>query len=340
MTDIPKITLCAIVKDQAVLLRRLLEHHRDLYDEAVVVDTGSGDGSFDVATELGAVTDHFPWCDDFSAARNHGLDMATGDWILVLDCDEIIAPDDFPRLRALAGASSRDGWVLPQLNYFAERRDHGREPVGPEHAPYCCGASGFVAVWSIRLFPNHPALRYRGVVHETLVEGARALGLNLRTCDAPVHHQGHLAGPEHREDRTQTNGRLLARKIRNQPNDPWARYEMATHLAGVGLIKLAERLLEKTLADFPHWQDRHRILLLLGKLQMEQGAPAVATAHYHAALIARPDWPACWEAVIDGHLSLDAFDEAARYLEQAHQLFPQREYLKRFEAQVSAKIGR
>ena len=335
-----KISLCAIVKDQVVLLRRLLEHHRNLFDEAVIVDTGSADDSFSVAAELGAVVDHFPWCDDFSAARNHGLDMATGDWILVLDCDEIISQEDFPRLRALVADPTRTCFKFPQLNYFPVRRGPGWEPAGPEHEPYCLGASGYVTAWSIRLFPNRKALRFRGVVHESLAEGVRSAGLNIKACDAPIHHQGHLPGMEHRADRTIVNGRLLARKIRNQPEDPSTRYEMATFLAGVGHISLAVRLLEKTLTDFPNWPDKHRVHLLLGQIRSAQGALADAATHYQAALAARPDWPACWEAVITNQLSLGSIPEAGRYLDQARQLFPERAAWRGFEAQVPAEIGR
>ena len=52
-----------------------------------------------VAKKHGARIGHFEWCDDFSAARNESLKMATGDWILVLDCDETISPSDFDKIR-------------------------------------------------------------------------------------------------------------------------------------------------------------------------------------------------------------------------------------------------
>lgn len=340
MTAGPKISLCAIVKNQAGLLGRLLEHHRDLFDEAVVVDTGSSDDSLAVAEAAGAVVDTFAWRDDFSAARNHGLDLATGDWILVLDCDELIAKDGFSGLRELVRAGRQAAFVLPQLNYFPVRRGIGWEPVGSENAPYCQNATGFVTAWSIRLFPNRPKLRYCGVVHESLQDRALAEGLDLERCETPIHHQGHLRGPEHRADRTGVNGHLLIRKLKDKPADPWARYEMAAHLAGTGKADLARKLLEQSLRDHPEWSDAFRAHLLLGEIRMNMGLKQEALAQYQAALEARPDWPACWEATIRGQLSLSRFQLAEQYLTQARQLFPRCPTWDLIDAQVSTSSGR
>ena len=61
---------------------------RPVCDEIVVVDTGSTDDTVAVAESFGAVVAHRPWDDDFAAARNRALDLATGEWILYIDADE------------------------------------------------------------------------------------------------------------------------------------------------------------------------------------------------------------------------------------------------------------
>ncbi|MEZ6021343.1 MAG: glycosyltransferase [Planctomycetota bacterium] len=50
-----------------------------IVDEICVVDTGSTDNTIDIARNQGARVESFVWCDDFAAARNASLAMATGD---------------------------------------------------------------------------------------------------------------------------------------------------------------------------------------------------------------------------------------------------------------------
>ena len=69
----------------------------------IVVDTGSSDDTAAIALRCGARVLHFDWCDDFSAARNAGLEAARGRWILVLDADEYLPEESIPTLRGLIG---------------------------------------------------------------------------------------------------------------------------------------------------------------------------------------------------------------------------------------------
>src|SRR6185295_10128605 len=95
-------------------------------DEVIVADTGSTDRTEQVARDLGAVVCRFPWCDDFSAARNFALSHARGDWIFWLDADEELLPESVAELReclarkdALAFQVRRqDLWQAGRLDYF------------------------------------------------------------------------------------------------------------------------------------------------------------------------------------------------------------------------------
>ena len=57
-------------------------------DEIVVVDTGSTDGTQDIARQFGARVHEQPWQDDFAFHRNHCLELCRNDWLLILDGDE------------------------------------------------------------------------------------------------------------------------------------------------------------------------------------------------------------------------------------------------------------
>ena len=75
-----RLSLCMIVKDEAVMLPGFLERVRGLWDELVVVDTGSTDTSVALLEASGARVLHQPWRHDFALARNHSLEAATGEW--------------------------------------------------------------------------------------------------------------------------------------------------------------------------------------------------------------------------------------------------------------------
>ena len=59
-----------------------------IVDEMIVVDTGSTDNTRELAAKMGAKVIQNPWCDDFSSARNAGLEQVTSDYVLWMDADE------------------------------------------------------------------------------------------------------------------------------------------------------------------------------------------------------------------------------------------------------------
>jgi len=73
------LTLCTIVKNEEATLSRTLDSVKGVVDEIVVLDTGSGDRTREIARESGARVYDFEWCDDFAAARNESLKHARGD---------------------------------------------------------------------------------------------------------------------------------------------------------------------------------------------------------------------------------------------------------------------
>src|SRR3990172_5816578 len=88
----PRVSLCMIVRDEAAMLPAFLEAARGSWDELLAVDTGSTDATPELLAAAGATVLHRPWDDDFAAARNFGLERASGEWVLVLDADERVGP--------------------------------------------------------------------------------------------------------------------------------------------------------------------------------------------------------------------------------------------------------
>ena len=95
------ISLCMIVRDEELALPRCLESVKGLFDEMIIVDTGSVDNTRRIAEEAAGKVYDFEWTDDFSAARNYSLSLAKGDWLMWLDADDVIESRDRELLKEL-----------------------------------------------------------------------------------------------------------------------------------------------------------------------------------------------------------------------------------------------
>lgn len=81
---------CIIAKNEEALIGRMLESVK-WADQIVVVDTGSIDNTVQISKQYGAeVYLDFIWIDDFSAAQNHAKSKMRTDWIISIDCDEVL----------------------------------------------------------------------------------------------------------------------------------------------------------------------------------------------------------------------------------------------------------
>src|SRR5690606_25783460 len=87
----PCIAATLIVRNESRCITRCLDSVRPWVDRILVLDTGSTDDTVQLAEHGGAKVHHLAWPGDFSAARNHALDLADADWHLILDADEWIA---------------------------------------------------------------------------------------------------------------------------------------------------------------------------------------------------------------------------------------------------------
>ena len=97
------LSVCMIVKNEAEFLERCLTSVRPAADQIVVVDTGSTDGSDEIARSFGAEVVRAEWRNDFAWARNISLDRAKCAWILWLDADDVVPARRSQAYRVEAG---------------------------------------------------------------------------------------------------------------------------------------------------------------------------------------------------------------------------------------------
>jgi len=91
------ISLCMIVKNEEAVLKRCLDSLHGLYDELIIVDTGSTDSTKEIAAQYTDKFFDFTWVNDFSKARNFAFSKCTMDYIYSADADEVL--DEENRMR-------------------------------------------------------------------------------------------------------------------------------------------------------------------------------------------------------------------------------------------------
>lgn len=244
----PSLSLSVIARDEERFLGDCLQSVRGIVDEIVVVDTGSTDRTRSIALEHGARVVDFAWCDDFSAARNAGLDAVRGSHVLVLDADERLM-DEAGSLRR-AASNPRCAIGLLAL--------HDANALDARPADVL---SGRARLWTPcfvpRFFVNDPALRFQRRVHETvtgdplrLAEFLASRRLAIEPLDAAIVHYGEVPALRAERSKRARNTRLLERALAENPSDGDLAGFLAMEIVRAGDAKAARALGEKHLWPF------------------------------------------------------------------------------------------
>jgi len=200
------LTFCIIVKNEEKNLPRCLASVKNVVDEMVVLDTGSTDRTTEIAKEFGAKVHYFEWCNDFAAARNESLKYVTGDWVLVLDADEYLAPKIGQHIRE---AIKNESYILINLL---------REEIGAQQSPYSLVS---------RLFRNHPEIQfsrpYHAIVDDSITEIlAKESHWEIASLpDIAVLHEGYQKGEITSKNKLERAKAAMESFFKNHPHDAY-----------------------------------------------------------------------------------------------------------------------
>lgn len=319
---IPELSVAVIARDEEHNLPVLFDSLEPLRArggvEAIVVDTGSRDGTAALAASLGARVHAFAWNDDFSAARNHALSLCRGRAILWLDADDALPPATAARL----ASALDDPGLARHASAFRVRSP------GPGGSSTVCS--------QIRMVPNGLGLAFRNPVHESLGESVAEAGLDVFDTGLEILHLGYrdaavidrkhrrnlgllekaLSVPAPAASLLLTHARLCLAAGRPAAAETSLRRALAaapegSDLARAARIHLAQAFMARGLAgDAARLlapgaaRDAHALQLLeLGKALWLDGRHCEAREAWRAALEAGPSptsIPTDWNAVIAG----------------------------------------
>jgi tetratricopeptide (TPR) repeat protein len=208
------ISLCMIVKDEERFLADALRSVAGVVDEICIVDTGSTDRTLAIAREFGARIAQVAWNDDFSAARNAALALATRRWIFVLDADERLVPESRDALRAIGASPARGRGCWIACRNLADDFK----------------GSGAMTNAIVRLFPNDPQIRYRNAIHEYVTCDGVESGLPSDLAPIEIVHLGYLSEIVRERGKAQRNLRMAQAAVEHAPEDAFAHYNLGMSL--------------------------------------------------------------------------------------------------------------
>ena len=128
------ISLCMIVKNEEMHIKRCLDSIAGLVEEMIIVDTGSTDRTVEIASNYTSKVYSYPWKDDFSDARNYSFSRASMDYCMWMDADDILEEAEKEKFLRLKQSLSPDTDIVmmkyntsfdeagkPSFTYFRER---------------------------------------------------------------------------------------------------------------------------------------------------------------------------------------------------------------------------
>lgn len=228
------LSLCMIVKNEELALPKCLSSVKGVVDEIVVLDTGSTDGTPKIAREFGARIYHFEWCNNFSVARNESLRYVQGDWVLVLDADEVLVPE-----------------IVPQLKQAIKHNHHlvinlVRQEVGAAQSPYSLVS---------RLFRNHPDIYFSRPYH-ALVDDSVSWILSQEPQwqvaylpKVAILHEGYQESAIAYKDKFSKAQAAMEEFLASHPTDTYVCSKLGALYVQTGLLARGVELLERGLAS-------------------------------------------------------------------------------------------
>nr|WP_228035724.1 glycosyltransferase [Oculatella sp. LEGE 06141] len=262
-----------IVKNEAKQLPRCLDSVKAVVDEVIVLDTGSTDETVAIAQRYGAKVFHFTWTHNFAAARNESLRYASGDWVLVLDADEVLVSGIVPQLQqAIAHPTA----LVVNLV---------RQEVGAAQSPYSLVS---------RLFRRHSDICFSRPYHALIDDSVHSLLQRephwqiIDWSEVAVLHYGYHPEAIAQRDKLQKAKTTMEGFLAAHPTDPYVCSKLGALYVQMGDvpqgIDLLKRGLQCSRNDVPILYELH----YHSGIAYSQIKDMIQAEHHYQMAIAQP----------------------------------------------------
>jgi GT2 family glycosyltransferase len=254
----PTLALCLMVRNEERFLDGCLESVKGLVNEVCVLDTGSTDGTLEIARKHGATLGHFPWIDDFAAARNASLALVKSDWVLMLDADERLEPD----AKRIVELAIRDP---DQLAYWVGIKSWYGTEAGQR----------FEISKSQRLFRNVPEARFDGALHEHFDPTFKAMTHGAEDLGVLLEHFGYLDSVIANQAKRQRNLQAALRLLDELPQSAYAHFNVGALSYGAGDLVRCEAECRESIRLWAVDREQNEFIVfcytMLGRVCAQQG---------------------------------------------------------------------
>ncbi len=226
-----KISLCMIVKNEEEVLERCLKSVEGIFDEIIIVDTGSTDRTKEIALGFTDKVFDYEWSEDFSAARNFSFSKAVMEYTAWLDADDVLI--DYDRIGFLKLKEGLDETVdVVMMKYNVDFDESGN----PNFFYY-----------RERVVKNLPCFRFEGAVHEVIVPAG-----NIIYSDVAVTHKKLKVSEPSRNLRIYQNQLLTGKRLK-----PREQFYYGRELYYNNMYADAVKIFGKFLKDEKGWMENN-----------------------------------------------------------------------------------
>ncbi|NLK21400.1 MAG: glycosyltransferase [Epulopiscium sp.] len=204
------LSIVMMVKNEEKYLYKCLTNLKPILEgipsELIILDTGSTDKTIEIAKSHTKKVYEHPWENDFAKMRNISISHAKGQWLFILDADEIVSnPETIIEFFRTKKYKEYRTCVLSIKNFLNENE------------------SDWNIIPMMRLFKNTPDFKYSGAVHEQPL-----VAEPFHHLETVLEHYGYVSSdPVLMKRKFKRNVEILEQELEKNPDNVYYLFQIS-----------------------------------------------------------------------------------------------------------------